>query len=459
MRYFESDVSIDKDPDCKQGMFSLPKSIATTGRNSAPAIDHSFPDMLLRGTAGIQTQQGTTRATQLAIKLSSKLAQVKPSPTMAITALAADLRAQGRDVIGLAAGEPDFDTPQHIKQAAIEAIHNGETKYTAVDGIVPLKEAIIEKFKNDNNLNYEKNQILVSCGGKQSFYNLAQALLNEGDEVVIPAPYWVSYPDIVLLGGGKPVIVETSQQQQFKMTPQQLDDALNPATRLVVINSPSNPSGISYTAAELEALGEVLRRYPDALIATDDMYEHIVWADHGFSTLLNACTDLYDRTVVMNGVSKAYAMTGWRIGYAGGPTDVIAAMRKIQSQSTSSPTTVSQWASIAALTGGNDCIAPMLKAFKERHDFVVKSLNAMKGVDCIAADGTFYVFPNVQAAIDANPDIANDVDFAAHVLDKASVAAVPGSAFGTNGHLRLSFATSMENLEKAMQRMGDLLNG
>ena len=376
---------------------------------------------------------------------------------MAITALAADLRAQGRDVIGLGAGEPDFDTPDHIKNAAIEAINNGHTKYTAVDGITELKNAIVGKFKNDNNISFEPGEILVSCGGKQSFYNLAQAVLDDGDEVLIPAPYWVSYPDIALLAGGVPVFVETTQEQSFKMTAEQLDAAMTDNTRIVVLNSPSNPSGKSYTKAEMKALGEVLANYPDAVIATDDMYEHIVWSDEGFSNILNACPDLQERTVVMNGVSKAYAMTGWRIGYAGGPEPIIAAMRKIQSQSTSNPTSISQWASTAALTGGNDCITPMLAAFKERHDFVVNSLNGMDGVSCISGDGTFYVFPNVQAAIDKNPNVSNDVEFSSWVLDQAGVAIVPGSAFGTEGHVRLSFATSMENLEKAMQRMGDLL--
>ncbi len=377
---------------------------------------------------------------------------------MAVTALAAELRAQGRDVIGLGAGEPDFDTPDHIKNAAIEAINNGHTKYTVVDGIAELKNAIVGKFKNDNQISFDTNQILVSCGGKHSFYNLAQAILDDGDEVVIPAPYWVSYPDIVLLAGGTPVVVETTQEQSFKMTAEQLDQALTENTRLVVLNSPSNPSGKSYTMAEMKELGEVLQQYPDVLIATDDMYEHIVWSEEGFCNILNACPELQDRTVVMNGVSKAYAMTGWRIGYAGGPEPVIAAMRKIQSQSTSNPTSISQWASTAALTGGNDCIAPMLAAFKDRHDFVVSSLNQMKGVSCIESDGTFYTFPNVQSAIDSNPHVSNDVEFCAHVLDKAGVAIVPGSAFGTEGHARLSYATSMENLEKAMQRMGDLLN-
>ena len=377
---------------------------------------------------------------------------------MAVTALAAELRAQGRDVIGLGAGEPDFDTPDHIKEAAIEAINGGKTKYTAVDGIAELKNAIIGKFKTDNGLDYQPGEILVSCGGKQSFYNLAQAVLNDGDEVLIPAPYWVSYPDIALLAGGIPVIVTTTQAQSFKMTAEQLEAAITDKTRIVVLNSPSNPSGKSYTLEELKALGEVLKNHPNVLIATDDMYEHIVWTEEGFCNILNACPELYERTVVMNGVSKAYSMTGWRIGYAGGPQPVIAAMKKIQSQSTSNPTSISQWASAAALTGGNDCIAPMLSAFKERHDFVVKSLNSMKGVSCIESDGTFYAFPDMQAAIDANSEVSNDVEFSSWVLDKAGVAIVPGSAFGTEGHIRLSFATSTENLEQAMSRMGDLLN-
>ena len=395
----------------------------------------------------------------MTIQLASKLNKVKPSPTMAVTALAAELRAQGRDVIGLGAGEPDFDTPDHIKKAAIDAINKGETKYTVVDGIAPLKEAIIKKFQADNQLSYQPPQILVSCGGKHSFYNLAQAILNDGDEVVIPTPYWVSYPDIVLLAGATPVFAETSQAQAFKLTAEQLDAAITSKTRMVVLNSPSNPSGKSYSRQELAALGEVLKNYPDVLIATDDMYEHIVWNEEGFSNILNACPDLKDQTVVLNGVSKAYAMTGWRIGYAAGPEPVISAMKKIQSQSTSNPTSVSQWASAAALAGGNDCLVPMLKAFKERHDFVVKSLNEMPGVDCISGDGTFYVFPSVQGAIDQLDSIGNDVEFSSHVLDKAGVAIVPGSAFGTEGHARLSFATDMGSLEKAMQRMGDLLSG
>jgi len=377
---------------------------------------------------------------------------------MAVTALAAELRAQGRDVIGLGAGEPDFDTPDHIKAAAVKALDDGKTKYTAVDGIAELKNAIVGKFKQDNGIDYQAAQILVSCGGKQSFYNLAQAVLDAGDEVVIPAPYWVSYPDIAKLADATPVIVQTTQEQEFKVSAEQLEAAMTDKTRIVVLNSPSNPSGKLYSMDELKALGEVLKNYPEALIATDDMYEHIVWSDGGFCNILNACPELYDQTVVMNGVSKAYSMTGWRIGYAGGPEHVIKAMKKLQGQSTSNPTSISQWAATAALTGGNECIAPMLTAFKERHDFVVSSLNAMKGVSCIESDGTFYAFPNVQAAIDANPEVSNDVEFSSWVLDKAGVAIVPGSAFGTEGHVRLSFATSMENLQKAMQRIGDLLN-
>ena len=395
----------------------------------------------------------------MTIQLASKLDKVKPSPTMAVTALAADLRAQGRDVIGLGAGEPDFDTPDHIKAADIDAINKGQTKYTAVDGIGPLKEAIVNKFKADNQLSYRPGEVLVSCGGKQSFYNLAQAVLNDGDEVVIPMPYWVSYPDIALLAGATPVFAETSQAQAFKLSAEQLDDAITGKTRMVVLNSPSNPSGQAYTQDELAALGEVLKNYPDVLVATDDMYEHIIWSEAGFANILNACPDLTDRTVVLNGVSKAYAMTGWRIGYAAGPEPVINAMKKVQSQSTSNPTSVSQWASAAALTGGNECLAPMLKAFKARHDFVVKSLNDMPGVECLTGDGTFYVFPGVHGAIERTEGTSNDVEFCSHVLDQAGVAIVPGSAFGVGGHARLSFATDMGSLEKAMQRMGDLLAG
>jgi aspartate aminotransferase len=392
----------------------------------------------------------------LDIKLSDRVQRIKPSPTLAITAHANALKAAGKDVIGLGAGEPDFDTPAHIKAAASRAMDAGMTKYTAVDGTAELKQAVINKFKNDNGLDYTPTQVLVSCGGKQSFYNLCQALLNEGDEVVIPAPYWVSYPDMVLLADATPVFIETDIEQQFKITPAQLKTVLNSNTRLVVINSPSNPSGMAYTKAELAALGEVLRGYPDVLIATDDMYEHILWADEPFSNILNACPDLYERTIVLNGVSKAYSMTGWRIGYAGGPEALIKAMKKIQSQSTSNPTSISQAAAQAALEGDQTCVMEMLQAFKARHDRVVEGLNAIKGVRCLASDGTFYAFPNVQGLIDRLEGINNDVELAEYILEHAEVALVPGSAFGSPGYMRLSFATSMENLDEALRRISQL---
>ncbi len=389
----------------------------------------------------------------MSIKLSNRVNAVKPSPTLAITARAAEMRAAGKDIIGLGAGEPDFDTPEPIKSAAIKAINDGFTKYTAVDGIVELKQAIITKFKNDNNFDYQLNQILVSCGGKQSFFNLAQALINPGDEVIIPAPYWVSYPDMVLLADGVPVIVETTQDQQFKITADQLRAAITDKTRLFVINSPSNPTGVAYSAEELNALGEVLKDYPNIIIATDDMYEHILWQKGSFVNILNVCPDLYDRTMVLNGVSKAYSMTGWRIGYAAGPVSLIAAMRKIQSQSTSNPTSISQIAAVEAISGDQSCIDTMLVEFKKRHDFVVKELNTMEGIDCISSDGTFYVFPNVAKLINKLDGIDSDLDFAEYLIEKAGVALVPGSAFGCPGHIRISIATSMENLENALERI------
>jgi aspartate aminotransferase len=382
---------------------------------------------------------------------------VKPSPTLAITARAGALRAEGKDIIGLGAGEPDFDTPEHIKQAAIEALNNGFTKYTAVDGTADLKQAIIAKFSRDNNLDYEANQILVSVGGKQSFYNLSQAYINAGDEVIIPAPYWVSYPDIVLLADGVPVIVEGDQAADFKITPEQLEAAITDKTRLFVINSPSNPTGMAYSKAELAALGEVLRKYPNILIATDDMYEHIYWADEPFCNIVMACPDLYDRTIVLNGVSKAYSMTGWRIGYAAGPVSLINAMKKIQSQSTSNPTSISQVAATAALNGDQQCIQDMLVEFKKRHDMVVAELNKFDGVDCIETDGTFYVYPNIEKAIAKLDGIDDDLAFAEALLVDKGVAVVPGTAFGLAGHMRLSIATSEENLRNALIRIGEFL--
>jgi aspartate aminotransferase len=393
----------------------------------------------------------------MSVKLSNRVQAVKPSPTLAITARAAELRAAGRDVIGLGAGEPDFDTPDHIKEAGIKAIRDGQTKYTAVDGTPALKKAVISKFHRENGLDYRPDQILVSCGGKQSFYNMAQAILDPGDEVVIPSPYWVSYPDMALLAGGVPVFVQARADQQFKIKPAQLAAAINEKTKVVVINSPSNPTGMAYSKDELTALGEVLRDYPRVIIATDDMYEHIRWSDEPFANILTACPDLYDRTLVLNGVSKAYSMTGWRIGYAGGPSEIIKAMKKVQSQSTSNPTSISQAAAIAALEGPQDCIKRMLVAFKERHDYVVNRLNGMAGIECLSTDGTFYCFPRVEEAIKQIGGVNNDMELSEFLIDKAEVALVPGSAFGMAGYVRISIATSMENLSKALDRIEGVL--
>ncbi|MBU1426463.1 MAG: pyridoxal phosphate-dependent aminotransferase [Gammaproteobacteria bacterium] len=392
------------------------------------------------------------------MSLSTRVQAIKPSPTLAVTARAAKLKAEGKDIIGLGAGEPDFDTPQHIKDAAIGAINKGFTKYTPVGGTASLKAAVIAKFKRDNGLDYTPKQILVSCGGKQSFFNLVLATINPGDEVIIPAPYWVSYPDIVLIAEGKPVIVEAGIEQGFKMTPAQLEAAITPRTRMLVINSPSNPSGAVYTLEDFKALGEVLRKHPNVFIATDDMYEHIALTDAKFVNILNACPDLYPRTMVLNGVSKAYAMTGWRIGYAAGPENIITAMENVQSQSTSNPTSISQVAAEAALNGDQGCIVPMLKAFRERHTFIVNALNKIPGVSCIMAGGAFYAFPDARQAIAALHKKgvlkeANDIAFSEYLLVEAGVAVVPGSAFGSEGYVRLSFATSMDNLKKALERM------
>ncbi len=388
--------------------------------------------------------------------LSKRVKRIKPSSTLAVTARAAALKATGKDIISLGVGEPDFDTPDHIKGAAITAINQGFTKYTAVDGITELKQAIINKLKRDNNLNYELNQILVSCGGKQSFYNLVQALLDPGDEVIIPAPYWVSYPDMVLLADGQPVIIEAGIEQSYKITPEQLDNAISERTRLFVINSPSNPTGSVYSRAELVALAEVLKHHPHVTIATDDMYEHIYWNNEPFSNIVMACPELYGRSIVLNGVSKAYAMTGWRIGYAAGSANLIQAMKKVQSQSTSNPTSISQVAAQAALEGEQSCIKIMLTEFKNRHNFVVRKLNQIDGFECLESQGTFYAFPNVQATISTTKNINSDVELAEYILEKSGVALVPGSAFGAPGYLRLSFATSMENLEKALFRIKKL---
>lgn len=389
----------------------------------------------------------------MTIQLSQRVQSIKPSPTLAITARAAELRAKGEDIIGLGAGEPDFDTPDHIKQAAVRALDNGQTKYTAVDGTAELKSAIIKKFARDNGLDYQPNQILVSSGGKQSFFNMAQAVLQAGDEVIIPAPYWVSYPDMTLLADGKPVIIEGNRDQRYKITPAQLENAITDKTRVFVINSPSNPSGMAYTKTELQALGEVLRKHPDILIATDDMYEHIYWADEPFENIVSANPDLYDRTLVMNGVSKAYSMTGWRIGYAGGPAELIAAMKKIQSQSTSNPASISQAAAVEALNGDQGCVQDMLGEFKKRHDMVVDKLNAMDGIVAVPTDGTFYVFPDISGLINSRDDLEDDMQFAETLLVEKGVAVVPGSAFGLKNHIRLSIATSEDNLNNALARL------
>ncbi len=389
--------------------------------------------------------------------LSNRVQKVRPSPTLAITAQAAELRAQGNDVISLGAGEPDFDTPDHIKSAAIEAIEAGFTKYTPVDGTTELKSAIIDKFRRDNGLAFAADQILVSCGAKHSFYNLCQAIINPGDEVIIPAPYWVSYPDMTLLADGVPVIVEASMEQRFKITPEQLDSAITDKTRLFVINSPSNPTGVSYTRRELKALGEVILRYPQVLIVTDDIYEHIIWSKEPFCNIAMACPDLLDRTIVINGVSKVYAMTGWRIGYTGAPAEVIRAMKKIQSQSTSNPTSISQVASVAALSSSQSCVTSMVTEFKKRHDYVVDALNGIPGISCLAGDGTFYIFPDASEIIASKSDLKSDIELASFLINEGGVAVVPGSAFGCPGNFRISFATGMENLESAVGRILSVL--
>jgi aspartate aminotransferase len=383
--------------------------------------------------------------------LSSRVQRVKPSPTLAIAAKASEQQAKGVDVINLSVGEPDFDTPDYIKQAAIEAIQHGLTKYTAVDGTRDLKQAVIEKFSKDNHLSYQQNQILISVGGKQSCYNLCQALINPGDEVIIPAPYWVSYPDMVLLAEGTPKIVSTTFEQQYKITPELLEQAITPRTKLIFLNSPSNPSGIAYTLDELKALGDVLCRHPHVWIATDDMYEHIQWS-FPFVNILNATPELYDRTIVLNGVSKAYAMTGWRIGYAAGPAMLINAMKTIQSQSTSNPCSISQYAAAAALRGGHQSILFMQEAFKKRHDYLISRLEKMPGVRVAPADGTFYLFPDMTQVIQKH-GYANDLVFSEALLDQAGLAIVPGSAFGTEGCIRLSFATDEASLKDAMNRL------
>ena len=391
--------------------------------------------------------------------VADRLKVIKPSPTLAVSAKAARLKAEGKDVIAMGAGEPDFDTPQFIKDAAIAAINKGYTKYTAAGGTPSLKKAIIGKFKRENGLDYAEKEILVSCGGKQTSFNLCMALLNQGDEAIVPAPFWVSYPDMAQMANAKPVFIEAGIDQGFKITPQQLERAITPRSRLIWINSPSNPTGSVYTAAELKGLGEVLRKHPNIVIATDDMYEHILLDGSKFVNIVNVCPDLYPRTVVMNGVSKAYSMTGWRIGYCGGPQELIEAMENVQSHSTSNPTSISQYAAEAALTGDQSCIDPMVAAFKERARVITEGLNRIPGVSSLAPDGAFYAFPDCREAIrtlHAAGKIAAPTDLALCdylLAQPQAVAAVPGSAFGAEGYLRISFATSMDNIKKAVDRM------
>ena len=389
--------------------------------------------------------------------LSATLDRVKPSPTIAVTTMAAELKAAGKDVIGLGAGEPDFDTPQNIKDAAVAAIAAGKTKYTAPDGIVELKQAICAKFKRDNGLDYAPAQVSVGTGGKQILYNALMATLNPGDEVIIPAPYWVSYPDMVLLAGGEPVIAEASSQTGYKLTPDQLEAAITPKTKWLIFNSPSNPTGAGYTRDELKGLTDVLMRHPHVWVMTDDMYEHLTYGDFEFCTPAQVEPGLYERTLTCNGVSKAYAMTGWRIGYAAGPKSLIAAMRKIQSQSTSNPCSVSQWAAVEALNGPQDYIAANNAIFKRRRDMVVDMLNAAEGISCLTPEGAFYVYPSIHGCLGktsaAGTLIENDEAFAKALLEETGVAVVFGAAFGLSPAFRVSYATSDDNLEKACTRI------
>ena len=392
----------------------------------------------------------------MTIELSERVRAIKPSPTLVVSSRAAELRAEGRDIVSLGAGEPDFDTPAHIKEAASKAIEDGFTKYTVVDGIPELKDAIIAKLERDSDLAYERKHILVSCGAKHSIYNAFQALLGPGDEAIIPAPYWVSYPDMVMLCDARPVVIEAGIDNGFKITPAQLEAAITPNTRLLMLNSPSNPTGVCYTRDELAALGEVLLAHPQVVVVSDDIYELISWGDEPFCNIVTACPALKDRTVVINGVSKAYAMTGWRIGYSAAPEAITSAMKKIQGQSTSCATSVSQVAAAAALDGDHQCVRDMVKVFKERHDYVVERLNRGNGVRCLPAQGAFYAFPDVRGAIESMPEVDDDVGLAERLLE-AGVALVPGSAFGAPGYLRLSYATSMENLSKALDRMDSVI--
>ena len=388
--------------------------------------------------------------------LTKRINSVKPSATITISAKAMELRAKGIDVISLSQGEPDFDTPKHIKDAAIQAINDGKTKYTPVDGTPEIKEAIINKFKRDNNLDYSPENILVSTGAKQTLFNLFQSVLEEGSEAIIISPYWVSYPDMVILAGAKPIIVDTLQKNNFDLDLDHLRDALSDKTRLIVLNSPSNPTGVTFTRKQYQGMGNILKDYPNVLIATDDMYEHIYWGNEKFCSFAEACPGLFDRTITINGVSKAYAMTGWRIGYCGGPSDVVKAMKKIQGQSTSNASSISQVAATAALNGPHDEVLSMVKEYKNRHEYLCEALNSLDGFNAVPGTGAFYLFPNINGAIESL-GMNDDLEFSEYLLENAGVAVVPGTAFGAKGYIRISYATSMVALEKAISRIKKVL--
>ena len=396
------------------------------------------------------------------VELSHSIKRIKPSATMAVTQKARELKAAGKDIIGLGAGEPDFDTPENIKKAAIQAINDGDTKYTPVDGTPELKQAIKAKFKRENNLDYELDEISVGTGGKQIIFNAFAVSLNESDEVIIPAPYWVTYPDVVNYFNGKPIFVQCGEESGFKITPQQLENTINQSTKWFILNSPSNPTGSCYTKNELLELANVLKKYPHVNIMTDDLYEHLIYDDNEFHTFASIAPELKERILTLNGVSKAYAMTGWRIGYAGGNASLIKAMGKLQSQSTSNPTSISQAAAVEALNGDNSFIAERAKVFKGRRDFLINEFTSMNGITCRVPEGAFYVFPSCKGVIgkvdESNNKITNDEEFTTSLLEHAGVAVVQGSAFGLEGYFRISYATSDENLKNACDRMRDFLN-
>jgi aspartate aminotransferase len=384
--------------------------------------------------------------------LSRRVIKVKPSATLAVTAKANELKAQGIQIVPMGSGEPDFDTPKNIQEAAINAIKGGQTRYTAVDGTPELKNAIINKFKQDNDLSYTATEVMVSSGGKQVFYNLCQAVLDTGDEVIIPSPYWVSYPDMVILANATPVIVKTGLEQDFKITPEQLEANITNKTKLFVINSPSNPTGAVYSKAELQALATVLKKHPQVLIITDDIYEHVRWGNDDFVNIIMADNSLKDRSIILNGVSKAYAMTGWRIGYSAGPEIIIKAMKKIQGQSTSNPCSIAQAAALEALKGDQSIINTMVVAFEERHQFIVNALNAIDGIECPKSQGAFYSFPRVEGLI-KRLGLKDDIELSTYCLEKLNIALVPGSAFGASGYIRFSFATSIDNIKLAVEKL------